>query len=99
MLRGHAPEERKKFTVVPGEKQSSVPLTVTLEVPCVIVDGERVLVKVHRKPDCGEDSGAKYPEILAFVTIATMDRSKSIVAIQEETFTLSQPQQRTQPIQ
>jgi len=52
MLRGHAPEERKKFTVVPGEKQSSVPLTVTLEVPCVIVDGESDPLKVHASTGC-----------------------------------------------
>ncbi|HKM76981.1 MAG TPA: hypothetical protein VJZ32_11255 [Candidatus Bathyarchaeia archaeon] len=79
--------------------QVSVPLTVTLGVPAAIVDGETVLVKLHRKPDCGEDSGAKYAEVLAFVAIATIDRSKSTVATQEETLTLSQPQQRTQPVQ
>jgi hypothetical protein len=46
--------------------------------------------------DCGEDSGAKYPEVLDVVAIATVDRSKSKVTAQEETLILSQPSQRTQ---
>ena len=45
-------------------------------------------MNVNMVKDFGEDSGAKYPEVLAFVVIATMDRSKSTVATQEETLTL-----------
>jgi len=37
---------------VPGGSQVSVPLTITLEVPWVMVDGERALVKVHEVVVC-----------------------------------------------
>jgi hypothetical protein len=49
--------------------------------------------------DCGEDSGAKYPQVLAFAAIATMDRTKSIVVTQEEIFILLQLSQRIQLLQ
>ncbi|MGO9644207.1 MAG: hypothetical protein ACLPY5_05615, partial [Candidatus Bathyarchaeia archaeon] len=58
------------------------------------LDGKVVLLLRSNQVDI-----ALFSEVLALVAIATMDRSKSIVATQEETLTLSQPQQRIQPVQ
>ena len=49
------------------------------------MNGER-----WKEADCGEDSTAKYPEVLGNAAIVTVKRRKSIVATQEETFILSQ---------
>ncbi len=54
---GHAPDERIVATKAPPagkESQVSVPLTPTLEVPCVMVDEEREAVWVHGGAYTGE---------------------------------------------
>ena len=43
------------------------------------------------KVNCGEDSGAKCPEVLTVAAIVTVNRRKSIAATQERTFILPQP--------
>jgi hypothetical protein len=47
MTPGHAPDLRASINIVPGAEQVSVPVTVTLEVPCVTVDEEREPLKLH----------------------------------------------------